>query len=30
MRHALNPEWIKTENLEMVGLVRRKVWEHVL
>ncbi len=23
MRHALNPEWIKTENLEMDGLVRR-------
>ena len=30
MRHTLKPEWIKTENLEMVGLVRRKVWEHVL
>ena len=30
MRHALQPEWIKTENLEMEGLVRRKVWEHVL
>jgi hypothetical protein len=30
MSHALKPEWIKTENLEMEGLVRRKVWEHVL
>jgi hypothetical protein len=30
MRHALKPEWIKTENLEMDGLVRHKVWEHVL
>ena len=30
MRHALKPEWIKAENLEMAGLVRRKVWERVL
>jgi hypothetical protein len=30
MRHALKPEWIKAENLEMEGLVRRKVWERVL
>ncbi len=30
MRHALQPEWIKTENLEMEGLVRRKVWERIL
>ena len=30
MRHALKPEWIKTENLEMDGLVRHKVWKHVL
>ena len=30
MRHALQPEWIKAENLEMEGLVRRKVWERVL
>ena len=30
MRHALKPEWIKTENLEMDGLVRHKVWERVL
>ena len=30
MRHALQPEWIKAENLEMAGLIRRKVWERVL
>jgi hypothetical protein len=30
MCHALKPEWIKAENLEMAGLVRRKVWERVL
>ena len=30
MRHALKPEWIKVENLEMEDLVRRKVWERVL
>ena len=29
MRHALKPEWIKAENLEMEGLVRRMVWERV-
>ena len=30
MRHALKPEWMKVENLEMEGLVQRKVWERVL
>jgi hypothetical protein len=30
MRHALKPEWIKAENLEMTDLVRHKVWERVL
>jgi len=33
MRHVLKHEWIKVtgvENLEMEGLVRRKVWERVL
>ena len=30
MCHALKPEWIKTENLEMTGLFRHKVWERVL
>jgi hypothetical protein len=30
MRHVLKPEWITAENLEMEGLVRRKVWERVL
>ncbi len=30
MCHTLQPEWIKTENLEMEGLVRRKVWERIL
>jgi len=30
MRHALKPEWIEAENLEMKGLLRRKVWERVL
>jgi hypothetical protein len=29
MRHALKPEWIKAENLDMEGLVRRMVWERV-
>ena len=28
--HALKPEWINAENLEMEVLVRRKVCEHVL
>ena len=30
MRHALKSEWIETENLEMTGLFRHKVWERVL
>ena len=30
MCHTLKPAWIKTENLEMEGLVRRKVCERIL
>jgi hypothetical protein len=30
MRHVLKLEWIKSENLEMDGLVRHKVWKRVL